>query len=88
MLLVKCAWHRQWWGYPKFLRVGSWRGWRLTWSHGICSRCRRRLNDDATTFGERMALHNDISEVVTRLEPFHEVAKKLIAERDAREKGA
>lgn len=55
MIVVACAWHRKFFGRPKFLRVASWRGWGVRWSHGLCRLCRVQLNDDAAKFADRMA---------------------------------
>ena len=39
MLLRRCAWHRRYHGYVKFLGVAKWRGWGLSFSDGMCTSC-------------------------------------------------
>ena len=39
MLIGRCAWHRQYFGYPSVSGVASWRGLSLRFTDGICPRC-------------------------------------------------
>ena len=39
MFVRRCAWHRKYNGYAKFLGVSSWRGWGVTFSDGMCREC-------------------------------------------------
>ena len=42
MLLRRCAWHRRYHGYVKFLGVAKWRGWGFSFSDGMCTDCSAR----------------------------------------------
>jgi hypothetical protein len=48
MILLRCAWHRQYWRYPKVYGVVSLRGRYVAFSDGMCPRCSRRWRDDWT----------------------------------------
>ena len=39
MLIGRCAWHRQYFGYPSLSGITSWRGLSLRFTDGICPRC-------------------------------------------------
>lgn len=39
MLIGRCAWHRQYFGYPSLSGIASWRGLSLRFTDGICPRC-------------------------------------------------
>ena len=39
MLIARCAWHRQYHGYPSLSGVTSWRGFGVRFTDGICPRC-------------------------------------------------
>jgi hypothetical protein len=59
MLIRRCAWHRQHFGFSVLLGVAEWSGQTITYTDGICRRCaaleRRRLviGDMATTTAAR-----------------------------------
>src|SRR5262245_66438843 len=59
MLIRRCAWHRQHFGFSVLLGVAEWSGQTITYTDGICRRCaaleRRRLviGDLATTTAAR-----------------------------------
>jgi hypothetical protein len=59
MLIRRCAWHRQHFGFSVLLGVAEWSGHAITYTDGICRRCaaleRRRLviGDLATTTAAR-----------------------------------
>ena len=42
VFLRRCAWHRRYHGYGKFLGVSHWRGWGLTFTDGMCDGCAAR----------------------------------------------
>ena len=42
VVLLRCAWHKRYFGYPWIYDVISWRGQDLTFSDGMCLRCARR----------------------------------------------
>src|SRR2546428_462163 len=46
VLLVRCAWHSRYHGYPRLLGVASWRGLRVQFSDGICPTCATRVMFD------------------------------------------
>jgi hypothetical protein len=46
VLITRCAWHRGYHGHPAFIGVTDWRGLRLGFSDGICSRCAEQLRAD------------------------------------------
>jgi len=46
VLLLRCAWHSRYHGYPRLLGVASWRGFRLQFTDGICPGCASRVTDD------------------------------------------
>jgi hypothetical protein len=46
MVLLRCAWHRQYWNFPKLYGVLSWRGRYLAFSDGMCRRCSQRWRED------------------------------------------
>jgi hypothetical protein len=35
-LIRRCAWHRP---YRRWLGIASWRGWRITFTDGMCATC-------------------------------------------------
>lgn len=43
VLIRRCAWHRPYRGYPLALGVASWRGFRISFTDGICLGCSARL---------------------------------------------
>jgi len=48
MRLIRCAWHARYYGYPRLLGVGSWRGLRVQFADGICPTCATRVMSDYT----------------------------------------
>jgi hypothetical protein len=46
MLIARCAWHRQYFGYRSFSGVASWRGLSLRFTDGICPRCLDHFRSD------------------------------------------
>lgn len=46
MLIGRCAWHRQYFGYPSVSGVASWRGLSLRFTDGICPRCLEHFRSD------------------------------------------
>ncbi len=38
-LIVRCAWHRNYFGRPKLIRVKLTRAMKPGWSDGMCRRC-------------------------------------------------
>jgi hypothetical protein len=46
MVLLRCAWHRQYWRYPKVYGVVSFRGRYVAFSDGMCRRCSQRWRED------------------------------------------
>jgi len=46
MLIGRCAWHLQYYGRPRYHGVASWRGFRVRFTDGICSRCLRRFREE------------------------------------------
>lgn len=46
MLISRCAWHRMYRGYVKFLGVVSWQGWSVQFTDGMCRGCAQRLRED------------------------------------------
>jgi hypothetical protein len=48
VLLLRCAWHSRFHGYPRLIAVASWRGFRLQFTDGICPRCASRVMGDST----------------------------------------
>jgi hypothetical protein len=46
MFIRRCAWHRQYHGYGKFLGISSWRGWTITFSDGLCDGCGVRAREE------------------------------------------
>ena len=43
MLIGRCAWHLQYFGYPRWHGVASWRGFNVRFTDGICPRCLGRF---------------------------------------------
>jgi hypothetical protein len=43
MLIRRCAWHRSYRGYPIVFGVASWRGWRPSFTDGMCLGCSAKL---------------------------------------------
>lgn len=56
MLIGRCAWHRQYYGYPSFSGVASWRGLSLRFTDGICSRCVEQFRTEHQRYLERRSL--------------------------------
>jgi hypothetical protein len=50
MLICRCAWHRQYHGYPLLSGVVSWRGFTLRFTDGICPRCLERFRTEHRGF--------------------------------------
>jgi hypothetical protein len=46
MLIRRCAWHRQYHGYPLVQGVAAWGGRRVHFTDGMCRRCASRLQVD------------------------------------------
>jgi hypothetical protein len=46
VLLLRCAWHSRYHGYPRLLGIASWRGFGLQFTDGICPSCASRVMDD------------------------------------------
>jgi hypothetical protein len=53
MLIGRCAWHRQYHGYPLLHGVTSWRGLSLRFTDGICPRCLEQFRSEHRSFLER-----------------------------------
>jgi hypothetical protein len=53
MLFGRCAWHRQYHGYPRVGGVVSWRGLKLRFTDGICRTCLDRFRAEHRLFLER-----------------------------------
>jgi hypothetical protein len=53
MLIGRCAWHRQYFGYPSLSGVASWRGLSLRFTDGICPRCLEHFRSDHQRDRER-----------------------------------
>jgi hypothetical protein len=47
MVIARCAWHQFFCGYPRPVRVVSWRGPRISFTETICRSCERRVRDEA-----------------------------------------
>jgi hypothetical protein len=43
MIILRCAWHPQYYGRPWWRGVVSWRGLAVRFSDGICPRCLERF---------------------------------------------
>jgi hypothetical protein len=43
VIIIRCAWHPRYRGYPKLISVASWQGRRLEFSDGLCSSCADRV---------------------------------------------
>lgn len=57
MLIGRCAWHRQYFGYPSLSGgVASWRGLSLRFTDGICPRCVTHFRTEHQRYLERRAL--------------------------------
>jgi hypothetical protein len=48
VLLVRCASHSRYHGYPRLLGVASWRGLRVQFAGGICPTCATRVTGKST----------------------------------------
>jgi len=46
VLLIRCAWHPRYHGYPRLLGVASWRGLSVHFTDGICPTCATRVTPD------------------------------------------
>jgi len=46
VLITRCAWHRGYHGHPALIGVTDWKGLRLGFRDGICSRCAAQLRAD------------------------------------------
>jgi hypothetical protein len=46
MVIWRCAWHRQYFGYRLLNGVASWRGLTVGFTDGICRRCLERFRAD------------------------------------------
>jgi hypothetical protein len=55
VLLIRCAWHRRYRGHPRLIGVGSWHGWGVQFTDGICNRCATRVIDEPTRVPSRSA---------------------------------
>jgi len=53
MLIGRCAWHRQYHGYPLLQGVASWRGLGLRFTDGICERCLEQFRTEHRAFFRR-----------------------------------
>jgi len=56
MLIGRCAWHRQYYGYPSLSGVASWRGVSLRFTDGICPRCLTHFRSEHQRYLERQSL--------------------------------
>lgn len=56
MLIGRCAWHRQYYGYPSLSGVASWRGLSLRFTDGICPRCLTHFRTEHQRYLERRSL--------------------------------
>jgi hypothetical protein len=43
VLIRRCAWHREFQGYPAVHGIASWRGLRVKFTDGVCRRCAARV---------------------------------------------
>ena len=43
MLIRRCAWHRSYRGYPLAFGIASWRGFRVSFTDGMCLGCSAQL---------------------------------------------
>jgi len=43
VLIRRCAWHRSYRGYPLAFGIASWRGWRISFTDGMCLGCSAQL---------------------------------------------
>ena len=48
MLLIRCAWHPRYHGYPRLLGVASWRGLSVHFTDAICPTCATRVTPERT----------------------------------------
>jgi hypothetical protein len=46
VLITRCAWHRGYHGHPALIGVTDWKGLRLGFRDGICTRCAAQLRAD------------------------------------------
>jgi hypothetical protein len=46
VVVMRCAWHRKYRGYPWIYSIGAWRGRELVVSDGMCRSCARRWRDE------------------------------------------
>ena len=46
MLIGRCAWHRLYYGHPRWEGVASWQGWGVRFTDGICHRCLERFREE------------------------------------------
>ncbi|MGH7393042.1 MAG: hypothetical protein ACREM3_26845 [Candidatus Rokuibacteriota bacterium] len=53
MLIVRCAWHPQYYGRRHWRGVVSWRGWWVKFTDGICPRCLQRFRAEHRQSFER-----------------------------------
>jgi hypothetical protein len=56
MLIGRCAWHLQYYGYPALSGVASWRGLSLRFTDGICPRCVAQFRTEHQHYLERRSL--------------------------------
>jgi hypothetical protein len=56
MLLCRCAWHRQYHGYPLVSGIASWRGFAVRFTDGICRSCLERFREEHRHFLQRRRL--------------------------------
>ncbi len=68
MLIRRCAWHRSYRGYPLAFGIASWRGFRVSFTDGMCLGCcaqlRREWNLRPLPVGvARFGLHGDLVRV-------------------------
>jgi hypothetical protein len=53
MLIGRCAWHRQYHGYPFLSGIASWRGLSVRFTDGICPRCMAQFRSEHQRYLER-----------------------------------
>jgi hypothetical protein len=56
MLIGRCAWHRQYYGYPALSGIASWRGLSLRFTDGICPRCATQFRTEHQRYLERRSV--------------------------------